>query len=106
MRRWEWDEDEVAAEPVETPAFTLAGYRHTRTGILRSARFGYTYPGEGYVPVFTGGPSVVAPLITALIALAEDRSEALGARSNAFMWHKLQAQIALGQFVEAGGELP
>lgn len=103
-----WPEDEpLATEPEPSPAFELAGYRHIATGVLRSIRFVMHDPGEDYEPVFTGGPEVTAPALAALIALAEDRSEGKDdERNDAFLWHRLQAQKALGEFVTAGGQIP
>lgn len=107
MRRWDWDEDEAVAEPVATPAFQLVGYMHLKTGVLRSERYvQHDLAGhEDYQPVYTGGPAVVAPLVAAMVWLAEDRSEGNGIKE-AFFKHRLAAQIALGEYVELGGQIP
>lgn len=99
-----FDHDEPFTYPEPSPALKLAGYRRLEDGTLRS--YVEWKPGDGWEPVFTGGPEVVAPLLAALIALADDRTESASASREAFLWHRLQAQIALGQFVAAGGELP
>ena len=106
MRRWDFDSDEVVEDAAPTPAFQLAGYLHMASGVLRSQRFVQHDPGEDYQPVYTGGPAVVAPLVAALVPLAEDRSEGAAQWKEAFFTHRLKAQIALGEFVELGGLLP
>lgn len=99
---WEAELEETVER---VPAFTLVGYRHLGTGVLASADRG-PIRGDGWEPVFTGGPEVIEPVLSAAIALAEDRSEGSERRQQRFLDHRYDMQRALGEFVARGGQIP
>lgn len=96
------------------PAFTLVGYRELATGVVKSLAEvnelkdeGRPWlSGDGFEPVFTGGPEVIEPVLAVAIALANDRSDGDARRAQRFCSHRFDMQRALGAFVQRGGEIP
>lgn len=95
---------EATAEP--TPAFTLVGFRHLGTGVLRTVENGLDSCPEGWEPVFTGGPEVIQPVIDVALALARDRTEGVERRARRWLDLRFDMQRALGKFVELGAHIP
>lgn len=89
-------------------AFECVGWRQVETGELMSLDEAEELELDfrWWRPVYAGGPELVAPLLEALIKLADARAEGADQRSNAFLSHRFDAQRALGEFVDMGGEIP